>query len=91
MPHGMPENNSIEFEEIMRGGKINYAKSDVKQSPARHTPLKALRTTTSGVRIIFAQCDVKTKVVTSIDLDTDWECHCPGDDSGSTSSPHKNR
>jgi hypothetical protein len=25
-------------------------------------------------------------VVTTIDLNTDWECHCPGDD-----SKHQNR
>ena len=32
------------------------------------------------VRIIFAQCNEKTEVVTVIDLDTEWSCDCPGDD-----------
>ena len=80
-----------EVEEIMLGGKINYGKSDVKQKPCPTYALEGITHDNQRVRIIFAQCDFKTKVVTSIDLDTDWECHCPGDDSGSTNSPHKNR
>ncbi len=80
-----------EVEEIMRGGKINYAKSDVKQKPCPTYALEGITHDNQRVRIVFAQCDFKTKVVTSIDLDTDWECHCPGDDPGSTSSPDKNR
>jgi len=80
-----------EVEEIMRGGKINYAKSDVNQKPCPTYALEGITHDNQRVRIVFAQCDFKTKVVTSIDLETDWECHCPGDDSGSTGSPHKNR
>src|SRR4030095_10351369 len=80
-----------EVEEIMLGGKINYAKSDVKQKPCPTYALEGITHDNQRVRIVFAQCDFKTKVVTSIDLDTDWECHCPGDDSGSSGSPHKNR
>jgi hypothetical protein len=69
-----------EVEDIMRDGTINYRKSDVNDRPC---PTYALEGTTSDdqrVRIVFAQCDLKTKVVTCIDLGTDWECHCPGDD-----------
>ena len=80
-----------EVEEIMRGGKINYAKSDVNQKPCPTYALEGITHDNQRVRIVFAQCDFKTKVVTSIDLETEWECHCPGDDSGSTGSPHKNR
>jgi hypothetical protein len=73
--------SQAEVEEIMKEGKINYGKSDVNERPC---PVYALEGTTQDnqrVRIVFAQCDFKTKVVTSIDLDTEWECHCPGDDS----------
>lgn len=69
-----------EVEDIMRNGNINYKKSDVDAKPC---PTYALEGTTSDnqhVRIVFAQCDYKTKVVTCIDLGTEWECHCPGDD-----------
>ena len=69
-----------EVEEIMQDGNINYRKSDVKANPC---PLYAIEGVTSDrqrVRIVFAQCDYKTKVVTTIDLDTEWPCSCPGDD-----------
>lgn len=69
-----------EVEEIMKEGKINYKKSDVNDRPC---PTYALEGTTSDdqrVRIVFAQCDYKSKVVTVIDLETDWACDCPGDD-----------
>ena len=75
-----------EVEEIMLGGKINYSKSDVKDRPCPTYALEGITHDNQRVRIVFAQCDFKTKVVTTIDLDTDWECYCPGDD-----SKHKNR
>lgn len=80
-----------EVEEIMLGGKINYTKSDVNDRPCPTYALEGITHDKQRVRIVFAQCDFKTKVVTGIDLETDWECHCPGDDPGSTSSPHKNK
>ena len=55
-----------EVEEIMLDGKINYKKSDLQNA--------------RRVRIIFAQCNEKTVVVTVIDLGTDYACDCPGDD-----------
>jgi hypothetical protein len=72
--------SQAEVEEIMRDGKINYAKSEVNDSPCPTYALEGITKDDQRVRIVFAQCDLKTKVVTSIDLDTDWECHCPGDD-----------
>lgn len=69
-----------EVQEIMRKGDINYRKSDVDAHPC---PTYAVEGTTHDqqhVRIVYAQCDYKTKVVTVIDLDHEWECHCPGDD-----------
>ena len=68
-----------EVEEIMRDGKINYAKSAIKDKPCPTYALEGITKDNQRVRIVFAQCDFKTKVITSIDLDTEWECHCPGD------------
>jgi len=74
-----------EVEEIMKDGKINYNKSDLQSrslSGAR-CPRYAIEGVTDDdqkVRIVFAQCNDKTTVVTVIDLDTEWTCHCPGDD-----------
>jgi len=79
-----------EVEKIMKDGKINYAKSDVNDRPCPTYALEGITDDHQRVRIVFAQCDHKTKVVTSIDLNTDWECNCPGDE-GSTSSPNKKK
>ena len=79
-----------EVEEIMKDGQINYRKSNVDATPCPVYALEGVTSDRQRVRIVFAQCDYKTKVVTSIDLDTEWQCHCPGDD-GSASSPLKDK
>ena len=68
-----------EVEEVMHNGTINYRKSDVDDRPC---PTYAVEEMVNGekLRIVFAQCDLKTKVVTVIDLDKKWQCDCPGDD-----------
>ena len=82
--------SQVEVEEIMKEGKINYAKSDVNDHPCPTYALEGITRDNQRVRIVFAQCDFKTKVITGIDLNTDWECHCPGDD-GSSGSLRKNK
>jgi hypothetical protein len=66
-----------EVEDIMKNGMINYRKSDANDLPC---PTYALEGYTSEdnqhVRIVFAQCNNKTKVVTCIDLDHDYPCAC---------------
>ena len=69
-----------EVEEIMQEGKINYNKSDVHARPCPAYALEGITKDNQRVRIVFGQCDLKTKVVTVIDLDTEWACECPGDD-----------
>ena len=69
-----------EVEEIMKEGKINYKKSDVNDRPCPTYALEGMTSDDQRVRIVFAQCDYKSKVVTVIDLETDWQCDCPGDD-----------
>lgn len=82
--------SQAEVEEIMKEGKINYAKSDVNDLPCPTYALEGITNDNQRVRIVFAQCDYKTKVITSIDLNTDWECHCPGDQGSSNSRKNKN-
>lgn len=72
--------SQAEVEEIMKYGKINYAKSNVNARPCPEYALEGTTADDQRVRIVFAQCDFKTKVVTTIDLGTDWTCDCPGDD-----------
>lgn len=69
-----------EVQDIMREGNINYRKSNVKGQPCPTYAVEGYTTDNQHVRIVFAQCDNSTKVVTCIDLGKDWECHCPGDD-----------
>ena len=69
-----------EVEEIMRDGKINYNKSDIQNARCPRYAVEGVTTDDQKVRIVFAQCNDKTTVVTVIDLETEWTCHCPGDD-----------
>jgi hypothetical protein len=79
-----------EVDEIMKDGTINYKKSDVNDRPCPTYALEGITSDNQRVRIVFAQCDLKTKVVTCIDLNTDWECHCPGDDDNADNNRDKN-
>jgi hypothetical protein len=75
-----------EVEQIMRNGEINYKKSDANGRPCPSYALEGTTNDDQRVRIVFGQCDLKTKVITCIDLETDWTCNCPGDD-----AKYKNR
>jgi len=75
-----------EVEDVMRNGNINYRKSEVKANPCPTYALEGMTHDGQHVRIVFAQCDYKTKVVTTIDLDHKWQCDCPGDDKKHTNS-----
>jgi hypothetical protein len=66
---------------ILENGQVNYAKSGYQSGyscPAY--ALEGYSRQRQHLRIVFAQCDGKTRVVTCIDLDHDFECHCPGDE-----------
>ena len=69
-----------EVEAIMQDGKINYNKSDLKNTRCPRYTVEGVTNDDQRVRIVFAQCNETTAVVTVIDLETDFECHCPGDD-----------
>ena len=69
-----------EVQEIMRTGTINYRKSEANGRPCPTYALEGNTHDNQHVRIVFAQCDYKTKVVTAIDLDFEWQCDCPGDE-----------
>ena len=72
--------SQAEVEDIMQQGKINYNKSDVQNSRCPRYAVEGVTKDDQKVRIVFAQCNDKTTVVTVIDLETEWTCHCPGDD-----------
>jgi hypothetical protein len=72
--------SQAEVEDIMRNGKINYNKSDLQNARCPRYAVEGVTADKQDVRIVFAQCNEKTEVVTVIDLDTEWQCDCPGDD-----------
>lgn len=68
--------NEAEVRDIMANGKINYHKSNVQESPCPTYALEGYTQDQQHLRIVFAQCDNVTKVVTCIDLDHEFECEC---------------
>lgn len=72
--------SQAEVEEIMREGKINYAKSDLQNARCPRYAVEGVTNDDQRVRIVYAQCNESTTVVTVIDLETDFKCSCPGDD-----------
>ncbi len=74
------KSSQAEVEEIMRDSKINYKKSDLQNARYPRYALEGVTQDDQRVRIIYAQCNDKTVVVTVIDLETDFKCDCPGDD-----------
>lgn len=72
--------SNSEVEQIMQQGKINYNKSDIQNTRCPRYAVEGVTTDDQKLRIVFAQCNDKTTVVTVIDLDTEWTCNCPGDD-----------
>lgn len=69
-----------EVEDIMRNGTINYKKSDLRNARCPRYAVEGVTQDDQRVRIVYAQCNDKTEVVTVIDLDREWQCDCPGDD-----------
>jgi hypothetical protein len=72
--------SQTEVEETMQQGKINYDKSDLQNARCPRYALEMVTDDNQRVRIVYAQCNRSTTIVTVIDLDTDHDCDCPGDD-----------
>lgn len=71
--------SKVEIDDLMNDGKINYKKSDLKNERCPRYAIEGRTSDDQRVRIIFAQCNDSTTVVTVIDLDTEFSCNCPGD------------
>jgi hypothetical protein len=81
-----------DIKEIMRKGIINFNKSNRRDRPCPTFALQGETGDGEKLRVVFAQCDDETKVVTCYNLEEDFDCHCPGDPStGSGQAPNKTR
>lgn len=64
-----------EVKEILEKGEINYKKSETAARNPKYA-VEGMTHDNQQVRIIFAQDDGETVVVTVIDLDHEWQCDC---------------
>jgi hypothetical protein len=66
-----------EVREILEHGKINFAKSNDRAGSCPTYALEGRTHDGQQTRMVFAFCNAtEAKVVTVIDLDTDWKCDC---------------
>lgn len=68
--------DAFEVNEVLSRGKINKRKSNPNDRPC---PTYALEFRTSDgqqVRAVVAECDNVAKLVTVIDLENNYKCHC---------------
>ncbi|MEC5142559.1 DUF4258 domain-containing protein [Chitinophaga sp. 212800010-3] len=66
-----------EVQEILAKGAINPEKSNPNDQPCPTYALEGYSSEGQHLRIVFAPCDRENaKVITCIDLDKDWTCHC---------------
>lgn len=67
-----------DIQEIMRKGIIIFNKSDMNDRPCPTFALQGYTTKHENLRVIFAQCDKETRIVTCYNLAKEFECDCPG-------------
>jgi hypothetical protein len=65
-----------EIHEILDKGTINYNKSEPGARPDPKYAVEGFTTERQHLRIIIAPEGEKLIVVTCIELDVEWQCHC---------------
>ncbi|MGB1207343.1 MAG: DUF4258 domain-containing protein [Chitinophagales bacterium] len=65
-----------EIKDILKRGKINHRKSKPYDAPCPSYAVEGITKDNQEVRIVFAKCDYATKVITAIDLERKYSCHC---------------
>ena len=67
-----------EVKEVLKDGRINYAKSEPEEQPDPKFALEGITHDGQNVRVVIAVDRNRKVVVTVIDLGREWPCHCPG-------------
>ena len=66
-----------EVRQLLKEGKINYGKSNVHDVPCATYAIEGATKIHAKVRVIIADCDSVSKVVTTIDLTSEKDsCNC---------------
>jgi len=68
--------DETEILEIKEEGKVNDEKSEPYSKPDPRFAVEGITHDKQHVRVVFAQTSNSLVVVTCIDLDTDYTCHC---------------
>ena len=63
-----------EISEIMKKGIININRSNRRDKPCPTFALQGRTSDGDNIRVIFAQCNEETKVVTCYNLEKDFDC-----------------
>lgn len=63
--------------EVMKKGIINFNKSDLRDRPCPSFALQGFTSDKENLRVIFAQCNGTTRVVTCYNLRNNTDCDCP--------------
>jgi len=61
---------------IRKNGNINYRKSNKEDQPCPTIAKEGRSKDGQMLRVVFAECDTETKVVTAIDLENEYKCNC---------------
>ena len=65
-----------EIQEMLERGHVNARKSDPNDMPCPTYAIEGITSDDQEVRIVFADCDNSTKVITAIDLGENHKCYC---------------
>jgi len=68
--------NEKEVKEILETGEINYSKSEPNSHPDPKYAFEGRTVEGQHLRIVFAPSKNDIIVITCIELDVEWECHC---------------
>jgi hypothetical protein len=73
---GCRDISDAEVMDILKNGRINYQKSDMRGSPDPKYAIEGNTRDGQEVRIVFANSPRGIVVVTVIDLGREWKCDC---------------
>lgn len=69
--------SEADIKQLLKGGKINYDKSNVHDEPCGTYAVEGKTVTMNNVRVVIADCDTISRVVTAIDLGMENDtCSC---------------
>ncbi len=69
--------SDAEIKQVFASGKVNYDRSDVRDKPCGTYAVEGITATGKKLRIIVADCDTISRVVTTIDLKLENDtCDC---------------